>query len=203
MTMGEAGECSYAATDSAVHYVAGRLSESAAEAFEEHLFTCDRCSDEVRLGLEIKAAASSRSHGSAGPAVRGALWRPLAVAAALAVAVLGAWQLQRSKGLASGGVTRGEDARVLAVQAHSDAAGVDVSWAPVARADVYRVEVSSADGALLLKREGPESSLRVRRDDLAASADSAVYVRVTALDSLRQEIASSPPVSINPASRRD
>ena len=202
MTMGEAGECSYAATDSAVHYVAGRLSESGAEAFEEHLFTCDRCSNEVRLGLEIKAA-SSRSGGLAGPTSRGALWRPLAVAAALAVVLLGAWQLQRSKGPAVDGVTRGGDARALAVQARSGADGVEVSWTPVPRADVYRVEVSSREGALLLKREVPGTSLSMRRDDLAAAAGGALYVRVTALDSLRQEIAASSPVSIGPPIRRD
>lgn len=202
MTMGEAGECSYAARDSAVHYVAGRLPGSGAEAFEEHLFTCDRCSNEVRLGLEIKAA-SSRSGGQAGPTSRGALWRPLAVAAALAVVLLGAWQLQRSKGPAVDGVTRGEGARALAVQARPGADGIEVSWTPVPRADVYRVEISSGEGALLLKREVPDSSLRVRRDDLGAAAGGALYVRVTALDGLRQEIASSSPVSIDPNSRKD
>jgi hypothetical protein len=203
MTMGEADECSYAATDSAVRYVARSLSASQEEAFEEHLFTCDRCFNEARLGLEIKAAASPRSGGLAGPALRRVLWRPLAIAAALAAVLLGAWQLQRSNGPAVDGVTRGGGARALAVQARSGADAVEVSWTPVPRADVYRVEVSSGEGALLLKREVPGTSLSMRRDDLAAAAGGALYVRVTALDSLRQEIAASSPVSIGPPFRRD
>lgn len=203
MTMGEAGECSYAATDSAVRYVAGRLSGSEAEAFEEHLFTCDRCLNEARLGLEIRAAASPQSRGLTEQASRRVLWRPLAIAAAFAAALLGGWHLQRSKGPAADGVTRGEDVRALAVQAHSGADGVEVSWTPVSRADVYRVEVSTGEGRLLLKRDVPGTSVSVGKADLVAAAGGALYVRVTALDGLRQEIAASSPVSIVPAFDKD
>lgn len=203
MTMSEAGECSYAATDSAVRYIAGRLSGSEAEAFEQHLFTCDRCFNEARLGLEIRAAASPRSRGLTEQASRRVLWRPLAIAAALSVVFLGAWQLQRSKGPAVDGVTRGKDARVLAVQARSGADGVEVSWTPVPRADVYRVEVSTGEGRLLLKRDVPGASVSVGKADLLAAAGGGLYVRVTALDGLRQEIAASSQVPIVPALPRN
>ena len=203
MTMGEAGECSYAASDSAVRYVAGKLSESEAEAFEDHLFTCDRCLSEARLGLEIKAAASPRSGGLVEKASRRVLWRPLAIAATLAAVFFGAWQLQRPRSPAADGVTRGEDARALAVTAHAGAESVEVAWTPVPRADVYRVEVSTGEGRLLLKRDVPATSISLGKADLLAAAGGTLYVRVTALDDLRQEIATSLQLPIVPAFRRD
>ena len=198
MTMGEAGECSYAASDSAVRYVAGKLSGSEADSFEEHLFSCDRCLSEARLGLDIKAAAPPQAGGSAGPASRRIFWRPLAIAAALAVGLLGAWQLQRPRGPVADGVTRGEAVRALAVTARPSADGVEVSWTAVPRADIYRVEISTGDGGLLLKRDVPETSVSVRKADLAVATGGALFVHVTALDGVRQEIAASSPVSIVP-----
>ena len=202
MTMAEAGECPYAATDTAVLYLARSLSESRLEAFEEHLFSCERCLNETRVGLEIRAAAQ-RSSGLAGPGLRRVAWRPLAIAAALAAVLIGAWQFQRSKGPAADAVTRGDEARALAVRARSVMDGLELSWRPVPRADVYRVEISSSEGTLLLKREVPGATLSVRRDELAASAGGALYVRVSALDSLRQEIVSSSPVSIDAKPRKE
>jgi hypothetical protein len=199
MTMGEAGECSYAASDSVVRYVAGSLSGSEVEAFEEHLFGCDRCVSEVRLGLEIKAAASPHGGRLAEPASRRVLWRPLAIAAALAAAFLGTWQLQHARGPAADGVTRGEDVRAIAVTTHPSADRVEVSWTPVPRADIYRVEVSTGEGSLLLKRDVPGTSVSIGKADLAAGAGGALYVRLTALDGLRQEIAASSQIPIVPA----
>ena len=203
MTMDEAGGCAYGESEGPARYLAGTLSESETDAFEEHFFACDRCLSEVRLGLEIKAVASSGTRASAAPASRRIPWRPLAIAAALAVTFLGAWQLQRSRVPAVDGVTRGEDARELAVQARSRADGVDVSWTPVPRADVYRVEISTGEGKLVLKRDVPGTSVPVGKAELGAAAGDTLYVRVTALDGLRQEIAASSPIPIVPALRKD
>jgi Putative zinc-finger len=197
MTMDEEGGCAYSGTDGAVRYLAGTLSESEVDAFEEHLFACDRCLSEARLGLEIKAAASSPSRGLAGRASR-PVWQPVAIAAALAAALLGAWQLQHAKVLAVDGVTRGEDVRALAVKAHPEADGVEVSWTSVPRADVYRVELSTGEGALLLKRDVSGTSVSIGKADLLAAARGPLYVRVTAFDGLRQEIISSSQVPIVP-----
>ncbi|MFW6202615.1 MAG: zf-HC2 domain-containing protein, partial [Gemmatimonadota bacterium] len=50
-------------------YVAGRLSEAEAEAFEAHYFECDACWGRVRGALELYAAFSERP--AAGPADAG------------------------------------------------------------------------------------------------------------------------------------
>jgi hypothetical protein len=193
MTMGEGGECAYSETDTAVRYLAGRLSESEADAFEEHLFTCDACSRETRLGLEIRAA-SAPSGGSAEPASWRLPRRPLAIAAALSVAFLGAWMAQRAKSPAAESVTRGEHVPTLAVTAHASAEGVELSWTPIPHADVYRVEISTGEGKLLLKRDVPGTSASV--GDAAVRTGRPAFVRVTALDGLRQEMATSPQTPI-------
>ena len=196
MTMGEGGACAYAETDTAVRYLAGKLSEAEAEAFEEHLFSCDPCSDETRLGLEIRAATSARSQASADPAPWRVPWRPLAIAAALSVAFLGAWMAQRAKPPAAEDVTRGGDVRALAVAAHAGAEGIELSWTPIPHADVYRVEISTGDGGLLLKRDVPDTSASIR--DAAVRTSRTVFVRVTALDGLRQEMATSSQIPVVP-----
>ncbi len=203
MTMGEVGACVYVGTDGVVRYVARKLSKAESDSFEEHLFACDRCLSEVRVGLEIKAAASPEPGGSAEQTSRRLPWRPLAIAAALAVTFLGAWQLQRSRVPAVDGITRGEATRALAVHARARVDGVEVSWSSVPRADVYRVEISTGEGKLLLKRDVAGTSVAFGRAELGAVAGDTLYVRVTALDGLRQEVAASSPVPIAPVSRRD
>lgn len=77
-------------------YLGGGLSEKEAEAFEAHYFACDRCWEEVNTANQIRAsAAPASSQRDTGvrvrypPPVARPQWRALALAAAVAVALLG------------------------------------------------------------------------------------------------------------------
>src|SRR2546430_7058791 len=82
-------ECPSSADDDLARlYVADRLSEEAAEQFEQHLFECDACAAEVERAMEIRAALKTRRAAGGG-------WRVgLAIAATVAAVALGLWQMQ-------------------------------------------------------------------------------------------------------------
>lgn len=90
------------------HYLAGQLSAEDEAAFEEHLFVCPDClrqaevGEELRRGLAEVQAADTESPPSPAPlafprpAPPSSVWRPLAIAAMLVLAPLGAllWRAQ-------------------------------------------------------------------------------------------------------------
>src|SRR5438093_7515954 len=54
--------CRYSDDDEVLRlYVAGRLAEPAAEQFEQHLFECDRCAEEVERAMELRAVMGRRA----------------------------------------------------------------------------------------------------------------------------------------------
>jgi CHAT domain-containing protein len=87
-------------------YLAGRLSEDEAEAFEKHYFGCEKCWAEVRAGNEIRAALKGHAGGATvrrGPWTN---WKLLAIAAAVGVVVFGGLLFVRNRD--------GSDIRMLA-----------------------------------------------------------------------------------------
>src|SRR5438094_444450 len=72
--------------DTVVAYVAGRLEEAEAEAFERHVMECDRCAAELSQTVGLRAAL--RPAQSERPQ-RPARWSGLAIAAAVALVAVG------------------------------------------------------------------------------------------------------------------
>lgn len=99
MSVNETSECPYAADDDILRqYARGVLSEEAADAFEEHLFSCDRCERELRRAVEVRAALSPAAAAIVSPRVvpfskRRVRTFSLSAAAALVLVLgLGFWQ---------------------------------------------------------------------------------------------------------------
>jgi TolA-binding protein len=81
------------AEDVAEHYLFGRLADADRDAFESHVFECDRCFDDLRTLQAVQAELQSMPPTAALAAARRG-WFPVWVAAAAAVALaaaLGLW----------------------------------------------------------------------------------------------------------------
>jgi hypothetical protein len=172
------------ARDLEAAYLAGRLDEATAEAFEAHYFGCDRCWSVVQRAIEVRAA-------QAPPARRVLGWqRPLAAAAVLVLLVGAGWwaALQRAQ---PGDPLRGTGDS-LAVRLERAAGAADLVWPAWTGADRYRVRTYDANGVLLDEREAADTTLQL------ALPPGAAFVDVTALDPLREPLARSGLVPIPP-----
>lgn len=187
-------------------YLAGALSDEEAEAFEEHYFGCDRCWSTVRRGLEVRAATDAptpapRTHARGSTVGRGTAsrtpvlahrrWRPVAIAAALALLAIGVWQrTERPEFPASDGV-RGPIDSLRAI-AFTRGRTLLVSWPPKRNADAYGVRLQKSDGTIVIDRATSDTVLAVSRDSLPGAADGErLYWEVRAFDPLRRTIARS------------
>jgi hypothetical protein len=180
-------------------YLAGRLSEEQAEAFEAHFFGCERCWTLVQQGLGVRSAFQpDSSPGRFSPSVTGRRartprrWWGLAAAAGIAAVALGVWRMSDLSGPSRPeDVFRGED-RAFSVSPLASDAALGVSWPRVATADVYRVRLYAADGMLALEREIADTSLSISRDSVATLPGGAeMFWQVQALDRLRNSVAGS------------
>ena len=177
-------------------YLAGRLSEEEAEAFEAHFFGCERCWKLVQQGLGVQSAfradPSTRSSAiSATPARANRRWWGLAAAAAVAAVAFGMWWtgFQPQPRLPED-VFRGESTALLVV-ATADSADLTASWPRVAGAEVYRVRLYGADGSMAVERTTPDTSVSVPLDSIVAARDAGMFWQVQALDRLRNSVAGS------------
>src|SRR5215472_7843698 len=150
--------------DLAVRYVAGRLGEPDAAAFETHLLSCESCWTEVRTATEVRAARGLDLF-VPGPASRGWPWRDtwtlLAAAAAVAVMAIGLRQLaQRGTALPETAVFRSSAAQRITLSASSAGPGrIRLRWPAVPETETYLLEVFASDGATVLERETSATSL--------------------------------------------
>jgi hypothetical protein len=181
-------ECDFEES-TAARYVAGRMAEAEALAFEAHWFDCDRCWREVRAAQELRSALVPPT---VARAARPRPWLPLAAAAALVLALGGLGLLRRT---GDGKVFRAPKGGELALTASVGEAAVGVSWSPVPRARGYRARLVTADGALLAARElqAPPLSL-----DRAGLPEGTLYLTVQALGADGQLLASSAPLELPP-----
>jgi hypothetical protein len=172
-------------------YVAGRLAEAEAEAFEAHYFGCDRCwrvvraAQELRGALELEPARGQRT-------LLARPWVPLAAAAALLIA-LGTWMRVRQPGAEQ--VFRAPRGAELALTASARETAVSVSWSPVPNARGYRARVVTAAGGLVTEQELPAPPLLLAKQRLP---DALLYVTVQALGPDRQVLVSSAPLQLPP-----
>lgn len=179
--------------DLIARYLAGKLSDEEAEAFEAHYFECEGCWDATQRALEVRSAFAAmdgeRDAAREAPGrSRWATWRPLAAAAVVAGLLVGTWGLVAERGGAPPAeVLRGAEEDFAAEGSLIDGA-LTGAWPRVPRAEVYRVRLFTADGVLLLEQELSDTTVAVRA---ASRADEVLYWEVEALDELRQIVARS------------
>lgn len=176
-------------------YLAGRLPEAEASAFEEHAFTCDRCFGELERATELRAAADGTVAPPAGSQRSQAYGWPLLALAATVLLGVGLWIARPSTDVESPPTVyrdgnAGSAAVDLNVEWHGDR--VAVAWEPVDRADLYEVQVFDAAGDPVFTERTAATSLQVSMADRQdGAATGPLYVQVIALDELRQTIARS------------
>jgi anti-sigma factor RsiW len=186
--MGTGSDCGFDESW-AGRYLAGRLAEAEAEAFEAHYFVCDRCWAEVRAAQELRAALASAP---GRPARR--RWMPLAAAAAL-LAGLGTWMLVRPTG-SERAFRAGRGAGLAVGLSVAPEGRLSVSWSVIPGTRAYRVRVATAEGALLTESEAAVPPALLDRQRLPPAGT--LYVTVEALGPDREVLASSPPVKLPP-----
>ncbi len=178
-------------------FLAGRLSEEEAEAFEAHFFGCERCWGLVQQGLAIRSALGAEAASPQLPGVASVprrtpgRWWGLAAAAALAVVLVGMWWPgQRSGPAPSEDVLRGGETP-FPVVASGSRATLQAAWPRLPNADLYRVRLYSADGTLVAQRELMDTSIELLRDSIPLPPQAPAFWEVQALDHLRQPVARS------------
>ena len=147
-------------------YVADRLGEAETEAFESHYLTCERCQNELRLALAIREALPEvREAGLHTPAesevsVISRRFRVRTAAALAAAAVLAGLLLVRpsTQDEESAPVHRDEATGVEVVPSLRAPGGVvaaveSFQWSQVPAADLYRITVYDAEGAVVWEGE--------------------------------------------------
>lgn len=180
-------------------YITGRASDDDVAAFETHYFECEACWEEMQRALEIRAALA----GTAGRAIPGtqtsvtsrrlrhglAAWA--VAAAALLLTALALWLPQAPWSGSRTPAVRG-DREVLPLEVEAAAEGLILRWTPRDGAEVYRVRLFRPDGSLALEMETRESRVVLAPPSPPPPDPGApARVRVQALDSLRQVVASS------------
>ena len=184
-------------------YLAGRLGDTEAEAFEAHFFECDRCWGLVHRGVEVRSAGRLAATAKKPPA-RTARWRrwswiPLAAAAAALL-----WIGTRPTGVPVAGsdatVRGGEGADSLLVSVGSGGSNVEATWSTVADATSYQVRLFDANGALLWERRISDTTVSVARDSLPGRSAGSLYWQIRALDLIGAALVRSALVEVPPDS---
>ena len=177
--------------DAPRQYVAGLLTDEAAEEFEQHLFECDACADDVERAMEIRAALTTRRVASGG-------WRVgrvgLAIAATLAAVALGLWQTRLHEPVLAPPPLRGASSREINATGRLAGTTFTAQWKAVKDARSYRVQIFNSVGEPIAWTE--TSNTRFSAAIGAARNGEPRYWKVQALDEDRVVIASSPLLKI-------
>ena len=178
-------ECHRAADDDALRdYVAGKLSPEAAEEFEQHLFECDACADEVQRAIEIRAALRTPARRAAG----GRWGVGLAIAATIGAIAFGLWQVELRRQPLAPPPLRGSAHEITATGTLNGATFTAI-WKPVANARSYRVQIFNAIGEPVTFTETGSTTFSATIG--AARKSEPRYWKVQALDDDRVVIAAS------------
>jgi putative zinc finger protein len=162
-------------------YVAGRLSEADAEAFEEHMFECDRCAEEVERAMELRAVMAK-------PRQR-RVYVPLAAAAIVAAVALSLWQARPRENPLANPPLRGTTPREIVATGNFAQGILTASWKPVRDARSYRVQVFDSIGEPVT---WTETSMTTFSAPIGPAPPGELrYWKVQALDDDRVVIASS------------
>jgi hypothetical protein len=181
-------------------YLARKLPESEAEAFEAHYFACERCWADLQRAAEIRAGFGKPAlvhfprPGHARRALPSARrWRWLAAAAALALATLGVWQLAHRGAPPAEPVLRSGTTGSLPLQIEAGPGPqIELRWPSHADAQIYVAEVFTSDGVSVWKRETSETRVSLDQGTLPARRPGvSLLAKVEALDAMRQVVAKS------------
>ncbi|HEX9581533.1 MAG TPA: hypothetical protein VF970_10550 [Gemmatimonadales bacterium] len=175
-------------------YLASRLAEPDTEAFEAHVFGCDRCWALLQSAQVVAGAAPPRPAAVSSPRRRRlTIFLPLAAAAGIAALLLvRSPSAPVAPGVPQSGALRG-DGDSLPVRTTLADQQIEAVWPALSRADVYQLRLYAPDGSLLLQRETRDTIAAVAVDSLRLGSDvQTVYWQVQALDQLRQPLARSP-----------
>ena len=176
-------------------YLAGKLPEGEAEAFEAHYFECESCWQDVQRGRELRAALGKPEVEPAARVTRSARdWRPLAAAAVIAFVGLGVWQLtRRTAGEPTRPVLRGVNSEGLALKVETEPkGGINLSWPAHPDAATYEIEVLASDGVSVWRTEVKEPRLSIGPAVLPAPGKGISFlIKVEALDPMGQVVAKS------------
>ena len=185
--------------DQVALYLAGKLLESDAEAFELHYFGCDRCASALREGGEIRGALGKpvlvpAAHPVDRPASGRDVWTLLAAAAAVAMFFYGIRHLTERQDLVQDSVVlRSESADSLRLNVSAGPSGqVVLEWPSHPDADSYRIEIVRSDGLPVLESETADRRILLAVGDLPPRpAGVSLLARVEAMNALRQVVAKS------------
>lgn len=183
--------------DLAPLYLAGRLTEEEAEAFEAHSLGCPKCREDVRVGAALRELYGKAGvTASARPARARRWWLPLAAAAAIAFAGVGVWQAARRASEAPA-VLRSVSASLNVRLAPAASGGIEAEWTEPPDAASYVARVFARDGAELWKSETHSPRARIEPATLSSrGAEASLLFEVEALDARGRIVASSEPVPI-------
>jgi putative zinc finger protein len=181
-------------------YLAGKLTERDAEAFEAHYFACVSCREEVRVGSALRELYGKPAIVAVGyPAPTRRPWLPLAAAAAIAFVAFGVWQFSRQTVVDLGEPTlRGGFAATLALKVEPGPEGAfELNWSAHPAAAVYQIQVFAADGTRVWSAEANEPRLSIDSAVLPSPGPGKSFeVEVQALDSMQQVVATSDPIPL-------
>ena len=174
-------------------YLAGKLPDKDAEAFEAHYFICERCAEAVEMGAKLRMALENVPVHAAPASARAArTWLPLAAAAAIALVAAGIWTARRPAELADRTVLRGGLTRDFAVRVETRPNGsTEASWLAPPGATAYVVRVVRPDGFEIWKTETREPHAAIPLSELTSAGPvEKLLVEVEALDARGRVISS-------------
>lgn len=182
-------ECPYTADDDLLRrYAAGKVDGEEADRFEQHLFECDRCWNELREVAHLRSALRDRME-----LRRSNVARPiapiLAAAAAMVLIILGAWNLYLDRRTPDRTIWRGPHIGAITLSAVRQDSTVSIRWNSIPGASTYVVSIFAADGTLVQRVPATDTNVTVTLEP--TSAAEAVYARVDAIDRARRPIAES------------
>ncbi len=185
--------------DLAPLYLAGKLPEDVAQAFELHYLGCRECWEDVQAGGKLRATFGRPAVALASAAPRPSrAWLPFAAAAAIALLAAGVWQVARRPSIVpSGRVVRGAAAGLEVAVAPGARGSVEIRWQPQPDAASYEIEIVSSDGALVWKTETPEPHRTIEAGSFPPAPEGRSYsIGVAARDALGQVVAKSAPLAL-------
>jgi len=174
-------------------YLAGKLPDKDAEAFEAHYFICERCAEAVEMGAKLRMALENVPvHAAPAPAPAARTWLPLAAAAAIALVAAGIWIARRPAELPDRTVLRGGLTRDFAVRVETRPNGAtEASWLPPPGATAYVVRVVRPDGLEIWKTQTHEPHAAIPLSELTSAGPvEKLLVEVEALDARGRVISS-------------
>jgi hypothetical protein len=180
-------------------YLAGKLPDDEAEAFEAHYLGCERCGAALREAGEIRAALGkpvlvpAAAHPGRSSSTHD-VWTMLAAAAAVAAFFFGLGHLaQRQDVVTDAGVLRSGSTASLPLTITAGADGqVVLEWPAHADAQSYRIEVTRSDGLPVLESETTDHRVALAVSDLPPRpAGVHLVATIEALDGVRQVVAKS------------